>query len=67
MEERYEELLNAKIRLDILEDMLVKKDSVQYDDLLLVIGTERAINRIEELRKQRERTLEEYRSKREEE
>lgn len=61
--ERYEELVDTKTRFDLIETLFLSKDSLLIEDVLLIIGTKRALNRIEELKEIREREIREQRRK----
>lgn len=61
--ERYEELVDTKTRFDLIETLFLSKDSLLIEDVLLIIGTKRALSRIEELKEVREREIREQRRK----
>lgn len=61
--ERYEELVDTKTRFDLIETLFLSKDSLLIEDVLLIIGTKRALSRIEELKEARERAIREQRRK----
>lgn len=61
--ERYEELVDTKTRFDLIETLFLSKDSLLIEDVLLIIGTKRALSRIEELKEAREREIREQRRK----
>lgn len=52
--ERYEGLLDTETRFGLMETMLLTKNSLLIEDFLLIIGTKKALNRIEELKEIRE-------------
>lgn len=61
--ERYEELVDTKTRFDLIETLFLSRDSLLIEDVLLIIGTKRALSRIEELKETREREIREQRRK----
>lgn len=61
--ERYEELIDTKTRFDLIEKLFLSKDCLLIEDVLLIIGTKRALSRIEELKEAREREIREQRRK----
>lgn len=61
--ERYEELVDTKTRFDLIETLFLSKDSLLIEDVLMIIGTKRALSRIEELKEAREREIREQRRK----
>lgn len=61
--ERYEELVDTNTRFNLIESLFLSKDSLLIEDVLLIIGTKRALRRIEELKEAREREIREQRRK----
>lgn len=50
-QDRYEQLLDTETRVDVAVNMICDSDFLRTEDILRILGTERAIERAEELRK----------------
>ena len=53
----YNNLLDLKVRVDVLLDMLEKKDYVSTDEILRILGTELAIEEAERREKEKNERL----------
>ena len=51
MQDRYEQLLDVETRVDVAVQMICDSDFLRTEDILRILGTERAIERADELRK----------------
>lgn len=50
-QDRYEQLLDTETRVDVAVNMICDSDFLRTEDILRILGTERAIDRADELRK----------------
>ena len=48
---RYEQLLDTETRVDVAANMICDSDFLRTEDILRILGTERAIEKAEELHK----------------
>ena len=51
MQDRYEQLLDTETRVDVAVQMICDSDFLRTEDILRILGTERAIERADELHK----------------
>ena len=50
-QDRYEQLLDTETRVDVAVNMIYDSDFLRTEDILRILGTDRAIERAEELHK----------------
>ena len=50
-QDRYEQLLDVETRVDVAVNMICDSDFLRTEDILRILGTERAIERAEEMHK----------------
>lgn len=50
-QDRYEQLLDTETRVDVAVNMICDSDFLRTEDILRILGTDRAIDRADELRK----------------
>ena len=48
---RYEQLLDVETRVDVAVNMICDSDFIRTEDILRILGTDRAIERAEEMHK----------------
>ena len=64
--ERYDALIREELRLQLIEEKLLECDSVKIEDILMIIGSEKAMSKVRELKEDAKRQLEDYMRRREE-
>ena len=57
---RFEQLLDAETRLNILEDKLINDSSLYVEDALRIIGSIRAIKKADGIKEENERQRKKY-------
>lgn len=57
---RYDELIKKEVRLELIEEKLIGREQIRMEDILIIIGSERAMSRVRELRSEEQRQIEEY-------
>lgn len=57
---RYDELIKKEVKLDLIEEKLMGREQIRMEDILIIIGSERAMSRVRELRAEEQRQIEEY-------
>ena len=50
-QDRYEQLLDTEARVDVAVNMICDSDFLRTEDILRILGTDRAIERAEEMHK----------------
>ena len=50
-QDRYEQLLDTETRVDVAVNMICDSDFLRTEDILRILGTDRAIERADELKK----------------
>lgn len=65
--ERYEGLLDIETRASVAVDCICNDSYCNKEDLLRILGTEKAVKRANEIKKEEQRRHEEYLAQREEE
>lgn len=50
-QDRYEQLLDTETRVDVAVQFICDSDFIRIEDVLRILGTERAIERADELKK----------------
>ena len=50
-QDRYEQLLDTETRVDVAVNMICDSDFLRIEDILRILGTDRAIERAEEMHK----------------
>ena len=61
MQDRYEQLLDVETRVDVAVQLICDVDFFNKESLLRVLGTERAIEHADNMRKEEEERLRKYR------
>ena len=57
---RYDELIKKEVKLELIEEKMIGKEQIRMEDILIIIGSERAMSRVRELRAEEQRQIEEY-------
>lgn len=57
---RYDELIKKEVKLELIEEKLIGREQIRMEDILIIIGSERAMSRVRELRAEEQRQIEEY-------
>lgn len=57
---RYDELIKKEVKLELIEEKLIGREQIRMEDILIIIGSERAMSRVRELRADEQRQIEEY-------
>ena len=57
---RYDELIKKEVKLELIEEKLMNREQVRIEDILIIIGSEKAMSRVRELRAEEQRQIEEY-------
>lgn len=57
---RYDELIKKEVRLELIEEKMIGREQIRMEDILIIIGSERAMSRVRELRAEEQRQIEEY-------
>ena len=57
---RYDELIKKEVKLELIEEKLMNREQVRIEDILIIIGSEKAMSRVRELRADEQRQIEEY-------
>lgn len=57
---RYDELIKKEVKLDLIEEKMIGREQIRMEDILIIIGSERAMSRVRELRAEEQRQIEEY-------
>ena len=57
---RYDELIKKEVKLELIEEKLIGREQIRMEDILIIIGSERAMSRVRELRAEKQRQIEEY-------
>lgn len=56
---RYDELIKKEVKLQLIEDKMMDRDQLRMEDILIIIGSEKAMSRVRELRAEEQRQIEE--------
>ena len=57
---RYDELIKKEVKLELIEEKMIGREQIRMEDILIIIGSERAMSRVSELRAEEQRQIEEY-------
>ena len=57
---RYDELIKKEVKLQLIEEKLMEREQIRMEDILIIIGSEKAMSRVHELRAEEQRQIEEY-------
>ena len=57
---RYDELIKKEVKLDLIEEKMIGREQIRMEDILIIIGSERAMSMVRELRAEEQRQIEEY-------
>ena len=57
---RYDELVKKEVKLDLIEEKLMGREQIRMEDILIIIGSEKSMSRVRELRAEEQRQIEEY-------
>ena len=57
---RYDELVKKEVKLELIEEKMIGREQIRMEDILIIIGSERAMSRVRELRAEEQRQIEEY-------
>ena len=57
---RYDELIKKEVKLELIEEKLIGREQIRMEDILIIIGSERAMSWLRELRADEQRQIEEY-------
>lgn len=57
---RYDELIKKEVKLQLIEDKMMDREQLRMEDILIIIGSEKAMSRVRELRAEEQRQIEEY-------
>ena len=57
---RYDELIKKEVKLDLIEEKLMGREQIRMEDILIIIGSEKSMSRVRELRAEEQRQIEEY-------
>ena len=57
---RYDELIKKEVKLELIEEKMIGREQIRMEDILIIIGSERAMSRVRELRAEEQRQIEEY-------
>lgn len=57
---RYDELIKKEVKLELIEEKLIGREQIRMEDILIIIGSERSMSRVRELRAEEQRQIEEY-------
>ena len=60
-QDRYEQLLDTETRVDVAVNMICDSDFLRTEDILRILGTERAIECADNMRREEEERLRKYR------
>ena len=63
---RYDDLIKKEVKLELIEEKLIGREQIRMEDILIIIGSERAMSRVRELRAEEQRQIEEYQRRMEE-
>lgn len=57
---RYDELIKKEVKLELIEEKLMGREQIRMEDILIIIGSEKSMSRVRELRAEEQRQIEEY-------
>ena len=57
---RYDELIKKEVKLELIEEKMIGREQIRMEDILIIIGSERSMSRVRELRAEEQRQIEEY-------
>lgn len=57
---RYDELIKKEVKLELIEEKMIGREQIRMEDILIIIGSERAMSMVRELRAEEQRQIEEY-------
>lgn len=57
---RYDELIKKEVKLQLIEEKLMGREQIRMEDILIIIGSEKSMSRVRELRAEEQRQIEEY-------